>query len=67
MVVPKCTSAAFWPLLWSCERQNFSHFIKEHVEYVKPCNFIVAGSHKNSIFASDRLTFNVLVFRVDFK
>ena len=65
LVVPKWTSAAFWPMLCSSDRNEFNYFVKDYIEYMKPSRFFEAGSDKNSIFASDKLTFNVLVLKID--
>jgi len=65
LVVPKWTSSVFWPLLWSHEDNRFKYFVKDYIEYVRPYKFFEAGSDKNSIFAVDNLTFNVLVLKID--
>lgn len=65
LVIPKWTSACFWPLLWSAEHDTFVSFVKDYVEYCKPTGFYEAGSDKNSLFAKDKLTFNVLVLKID--
>ena len=67
LVIPKWTSSCFWPILWSSFSNSFKSFVKASVEYVKPTGFFRLGSDKNSIFSSARLTFNVLVLRLDFR
>lgn len=67
LVVPKWTSSCFWPFLWSSDNSRFNFFVKDVVEYVRPVSFFEVGSDKNSIFAAQPLTFNVLVLRLDFK
>ena len=62
LVVPKWTSAAFWPLLVN-NLGEFKPFIKDHVEYCKPMNFFCSHSHNifNVNFRS-----NVFVLRLEF-
>jgi hypothetical protein len=52
-------------LLWSAEHDTFVSFVKDYVEYCKPTGFYEAGSDKNSLFAKDKLTFNVLALKID--
>jgi len=63
LVVPKWTSALFWPSLVS-DFGQFQFFVTEYIEYVKPKNFFVCGSHKESIFAKSPFNCNVLVLRL---
>ena len=67
LVIPKWTSSPFWPLLWSFKDQRFKHFVKDFREYAKPGKFFQQGSDKNSIFTAEKLSFNVLVQRIDFR
>lgn len=63
LVVPKWTSALFWPSLVS-DFGQFQFFVTEYIEYVKPKNFFVCGSRKDSIFAKSPFNSNVLVLRL---
>ena len=65
LIIPKWPSSTFWPLLWSSEDNNFQQFEQKHIEYVKPKGFFQAGSDKHSIFAAERLSFNILVLNSD--
>lgn len=66
LVVPKWTSAHFWPLLVNSDGK-FKTFVIDYVEYVKPRIFFIAGSHKESAFAGVKFLSNVLVLNINFK
>jgi hypothetical protein len=67
LIIPKWPSSTCWPLLWSSEDNNFQQCVRKHIEYVKPKGFFQAGSDKHSIFAAERLSFNILVLYLDFR
>lgn len=67
LVIPKWTSSPFWPLLWSFNDQRFKYFVKDVIEYAKPKKFFQKGSDINSIFVAEKLSFNILVLRLDFR
>jgi len=64
LVFPRLESALFWPCLVDSGGQ-FHSYISDFVEYVKPKNFFVSGSHKESIFAKSPFISNVLVISID--
>ena len=64
LVVPKWKSALFWPCLVD-RTGNFHTYVVDSVEYVKPKNFFIGGSHKESIFAKSPFISNVLVLRIN--
>ena len=64
LVVPKWKSEAFWPSLVNLEGQ-FLPFVKNFIEYKNTKNFFIAGSDKNSVFASYSFQSNVLVLNID--
>ncbi|VDH97494.1 Hypothetical predicted protein [Mytilus galloprovincialis] len=67
LVIPKWTSSPFWPLLWSFNDQRFKYFVKDVIEYAKPKKFFQKGSDIDSIFVAEKLSFNILVLRLDFR
>lgn len=64
LVVPKWHSALFWPCLVD-STGNFHKYFIDFVEYAKPKNFFVSGSHKDSVFAKSPFISNVLVLRIN--
>ena len=64
LVVPKWESALFWPCLVDSGGQ-FHSYISDFVEYVKPKNIFVSGSHKESIFSKSPFISNVLIMCID--
>ena len=64
LVIPKWTSASFWPILLDLQG-NFVPFVTDYIEYKYPTNFFIPGSDKNSIFAQQTFQSNVLVLRID--
>ena len=63
LVVPKWTSAYFWPLI-SEANGVFKPFIKDSVEYVRPKNFFKCTNSK-SVFNNDFKS-NVVVVKISF-
>ena len=63
-MIPKWKSALFWPCIVTAKGE-FEWFVKDIVEYTKPKNFFLAGSHKESVFAVSPFISNVLVLKID--
>jgi len=57
-------SALFWPCI-ALNNGEFQWDVREKIEYVKPKNFFVTGSQKESIFVKSPFISNVLVLKID--
>lgn len=66
LIIPKWTSAIFWPVIWNDRGHRFQSFVQYHLECVKPSNLFEAGSDKDSMFAKERFESNVLALIIHF-
>ena len=64
LVIPYWPSAAFWPILFSCDSTVVS-VVDKVIRFSDPSFIYVQGRNKNSIFGSDRFTSEVLCVRLN--
>lgn len=64
LVVPEWKSAPFWPLLHS--NDSYSKYVKGRFVLDKR-HLIVSGRGKNGIFVNEKLKFQMVAFKLDFR
>lgn len=64
LVAPKWISSPFWSSIVDNDG-CFKSFVKDCVEYKNPSRFFVRCSQRNSIFHEEKVSFSVVVLRID--
>lgn len=63
LIVPKWTSSAFWPLIFT-ENMHYRPYVKDVLEFYETDRIFVPGNNRNSIFANGTFTGSVLAIRL---
>lgn len=64
LIAPKWISSPFWSSIVDNDG-CFKSFVKDYVEYKNPSRVLVRGSKRNSIFHEEKVSFSVVVLRID--
>lgn len=64
LVAPKWISSPFWSSIVD-NNGCFKSFVKDYVEYKNPSRIFVRGSQRNSIFHEEKVSFSVVVLRIE--